>query len=83
MRRDPDRLIWAMILFVVVVLGFIMLLSPRKSHGADLPLPKPRPVSEACVTTRQGTLQGTGARKGQILASDSTCPSGWRWRNPR
>lgn len=70
----------ALILLLVIAVALIFAVV---AHGADLPLPKPRRVSEACVTTRQGTLQGTGARKGQILASDLTCPSGWRWRNPR
>lgn len=43
--------------------------------AADLPIPKPRPPVEECVSP------DTHPSRRQQITSDATCPSGYRWTN--
>jgi hypothetical protein len=45
----------------------------RYARGADLPVPKPRPVPEECVAP------DVKPSPGQTIRADTACPSGLRW----
>lgn len=70
-----DRLILYSCWFMVFVL---MLTTPiKQSWSADLPIPKPRPPVEECVSP------DTHPSRRQQITSDATCLSGYRWTNTR
>ena len=80
MRRfkfhTEDWLLMGVVLCAGLFLAAVVLVVVD-AHGADLPLPKPRPAPEQCVSPEARPSPG------QVITPDPACPTGMRWKRPR
>ena len=80
MRRSrftrQDKLLIGCVLCVGLSLACVVLIAVD-AYGADIPLPRPRPAPEQCVSPEARPSPG------QVMTPDHACPSGMRWRVQR